>query len=210
MSDIISHVNVCITEDELFDKFYKLWEEDYSELEDSYEKCVSNKRNASFRLKICVIILICEAIYTALDFNAITMFSTTIWAFCVLATFYNLHVSKCAPIPSVLKPSRERLKEFSVEEILGSSINFKEDTVLACMKALYRRPVKTLYLTDDNRVCAVDAGGNCIYFKPLCIRGEDINSITINNSGAFFGKQENVVQSSVIESFDVNISFERS
>lgn len=210
MSDIISHVNVCITEDELFDKFYKLWEEAYCELEDNYEKCASNTRNASFRLKINAIILIFQVIRTVLDFSVGNIACTIIWVFCVSITFCSWHVSKCPPIPSILKPNRERLKEFSIEEILKSSINFKEDTVLACMKALYQRPVKTLYLTDDNRVCAVDAAGNCIYFKPLCIRGGDINSITINNSGAFFGKQENVVKSSVIESFDVNISFERS
>lgn len=206
----IKYINLCIKKDELVDYLYKLYDAKYNELLKNHNTLIEMHKTSKFRL----------ILYSAL--TAFNMYSylrqpTTLmfwWETCMiilLCMSYRMYKkSKYIPsIPESLVPTEESWEELTYEEVLDTDLVLDEESPFCCARALCLHSVDTLKLLKGGRVLVLLSSGMYTFIKPVLVREGDIDAITINNSGAYFGNQCNVATSAIVKTLKVNINFDR-
>lgn len=211
MSDVIKHINLCVTKEYLVSYVYKAWESSYERLLVNFEKCRSKHNYAKLRLAFYSITLGCFALNTLTVRNYWNIAIMLLSFIGLLSSARDFLLTSCTSrLTDAFKPNKASLEVYTISDLLSSSVPIDETSAYSCARALWKRSIKSLQLTEDERICIVYENGDCVYIKPQCIREGIIDAVSITSSGMFLGAQENVAKSSVVETVDVNISFERS
>ena len=211
MSETIKHINLCITKEELAEYLYEVYKREYAELERNKDRTEFLHKSAKSRMIFYTAFFIFHFIMSLPDISNWEIVSGALFLLSICLTYKTYKRTKNPPVvPELFVPEPDFLKNLSLEEVLDSHVMVDESSPYCCARALLTHALDTVKIMCNGKVCVTRQDGLCTYIIPLRISDDNVDAITINSSGAFFGNQETVAKSAIIETFDVNIKFERN